>query len=69
MYIYVCAQSRQLCPILCNPMDCSPPGSSIHGILQEEYWNGWPDPAGDLLDPGSNPGYIYIYIYIYIFIL
>ena len=24
----------QLCPTLCNPMDCSPPGSSIHGILQ-----------------------------------
>ena len=24
----------QLCPILYNPMDCSPPGSSIHGILQ-----------------------------------
>ena len=25
------AQSR---PTLCNPMDCSPPGSSIHGIFQ-----------------------------------
>ena len=24
----------QSCPILCNPMDCSPPGSSVHGILQ-----------------------------------
>ena len=24
----------QLCPILCDPMDCSPPGSSVHGILQ-----------------------------------
>ena len=24
----------QLCPILCDPMDCSPPGSSLHGILQ-----------------------------------
>ena len=21
-------------PTLCNPMDCSPPGSSVHGILQ-----------------------------------
>ena len=27
----VCAQS---CPILCNPMDCIPSGSSIHGIFQ-----------------------------------
>ena len=24
----------QSCPILCDPMDCSPPGSSVHGILQ-----------------------------------
>ena len=24
----------QLCPTLCNPMDCSPRGSSVHGILQ-----------------------------------
>ena len=24
----------QLCPTLGNPMDCSPPGSSIHGIFQ-----------------------------------
>ena len=28
------AMSLQLCPILCNPMDHSPPGSSVHGILQ-----------------------------------
>ena len=25
---------NQLCPTLCNPMDCSLPGSSIHGIFQ-----------------------------------
>ena len=24
----------QFCPTLCNPMDCSPTGSSVHGILQ-----------------------------------
>ena len=24
----------QLCFTLCNPMDCSPPGSSVHGILK-----------------------------------
>ena len=28
------AQSLQLCPTLCDPMDCSPPDSSVHGILQ-----------------------------------
>ena len=25
--------AAQLCPTLCDPMDCSPPGSSVHGIL------------------------------------
>ena len=29
-----CAQLLQLCKTLCNPVDCSPSGSSIHGILQ-----------------------------------
>ena len=24
----------QSCPTLCDPMDCSPPGSSVHGISQ-----------------------------------
>ena len=24
----------QSCPTLCEPMDCSPPGSSVHGIVQ-----------------------------------
>ena len=24
----------QLCPTLCNPMDCTPSGFSVHGILQ-----------------------------------
>ena len=28
------AKSLQLCPTLCNPMDWSSPGSSVHGILQ-----------------------------------
>ena len=30
----MCAQLLQSCPALCNPMDCSPPSSSVHGILQ-----------------------------------
>ena len=28
------AKSLQSCPTLCNPMDSSPPGSPVHGILQ-----------------------------------
>ena len=30
----MCAKSLQLCSTFCNPTDCSPPGSSVHGILQ-----------------------------------
>ena len=40
--VCVCVRARarmcvraQSCPILCNPKDCSPPGSSVHGIFQE----------------------------------
>ena len=28
------SEVAQTCPTLCDPVDCSPPGSSIHGILQ-----------------------------------
>ena len=31
--VYVCSVT-ELCPNLCDPMDCSPPGSSVHRILQ-----------------------------------
>ena len=34
LYLICCCLVAQLCPTLCNPMDCSPPGSSIHSILQ-----------------------------------
>ena len=34
MYVLCCAKSLQSCLTLCNPMDCSPPGSSVQGILQ-----------------------------------
>ena len=45
----LCAQS---CLTLCDHMDCSPPGSSAHGILLE-YWGRFPcSPPGDLPDPG-----------------
>ena len=32
--VCVCAKSLQLCVTLCNLMDCSPPGSPVHGISQ-----------------------------------
>ena len=28
------SEVTQSCPTLCDPMDCSPPGSSIHGIFK-----------------------------------
>ena len=33
-YKFVCVKSLQSCPTLCDPMDCSPLGSSVHGVLQ-----------------------------------
>ena len=33
-------------------MDCSLPGSSVHGIFQQEYWSGLPLPSPSL-DEGS----------------
>ena len=32
--VHMRAKSLQSCPILCDPMDCSLSGSSVHGILQ-----------------------------------
>ena len=32
--VRVCAKSLQSCPTLCDPMDYSPPGSSVHGVSQ-----------------------------------
>ena len=38
------------------PMDCSLPGSSVHGILQARYWSGLPfSSLGDHPDPGIKP--------------
>ena len=35
-----CVLVTQLCPALCDPMDCSLPGSSVHGILQPIPFSG-----------------------------
>ena len=45
-----------LCLTLCNPMDCSPPSSSVHGILQARIleWVAIPF-SRDLPDPGVEP--------------
>ena len=48
LYVCVHAKSLQLCPTLCNPMNYSPPGSSIHGILQARIleWVAMPSSRG-----------------------
>ena len=46
----------QLCLTLCYPMDCKPPGSSVHRIFRQEYWSGLPfPPSGDLPNTGIEP--------------
>ena len=49
------SEVTQSCPNLCNPMDCSLPGTSVHGIFQARVWSGLPFPSpGDLPDPGIS---------------
>jgi len=42
--------------LFCDPMDCSPPGSSVHGIFQARIleWIAIPSP-GDLPNSGTEP--------------
>ena len=54
----LCVHAKQLqsCPTLCDPMDCSPPGSRVHGILRQQYWSELPcPPPGVLPHPGIEP--------------
>ena len=50
------AKSLQSCPTLCDPMDCSPSDSSVHGILPARIleWVARP-PPGDLSNSGIKP--------------
>ena len=50
------SEVAQSCPALCDPMDCSLPSSSVHGLFQEIAleWIPFPSPE-DLPDPGIEP--------------
>ena len=52
-----CVLVAQLCPSLCNPTDCSPPSSSIHGSLQARTleWAAISSSRGIFPTQGSNP--------------
>ena len=53
---WVCMLVTESCPTLCNPMDSSLPGSSVHGILQARILSGQPFPSpGNPPDPGIEP--------------
>ena len=52
---YACLHS-QSCLTLCDPMNCSPPGPSVHGILQTRILEGLPfPPPGNLPYSGIEP--------------
>ena len=57
----------QLCPTLCDPMDCSLPSSSVHGIPRQEYWSDLSFPSsGDLPDPVI--GFVIAVFHLYVLI-
>ena len=39
------SEVAQSCLTLCDPKDCSLPGSSVHGFSRQEYWSGVPLPS------------------------
>ena len=49
------AKSLQSCMTLCDPMDCSPLGSSVHGILQARILEWVATPPRDLPDQETVP--------------
>ena len=54
--VLCCANSLGLSLPLCDAMDCSPPGSSVYGILQARILGGLPCPLPrDLPDPQIKP--------------
>ena len=42
------SEVAQSFPTPSDPMDCSPPGSSVHGFSRQEYWSGVPLPSPSL---------------------
>ena len=56
-YVCVCVCDKLLHHVqLCNPMDCSPPGSSVHGILQARIleWVAMPSSMPSIHPPGMD---------------
>ena len=43
------SEVAQSCPTLSDPIDCSLPGSSVHGFSRQGYWSGVPLPSPPLM--------------------
>ena len=50
LIVVVCCYLVAKSYLFCDPMDCGPPGSSVHGILQAKDWSGLP-----FFSPGNLP--------------
>ena len=50
----------QLCPTLCDPIDCSPPGSSVHGIFRVRILEWFAICSGIFLTQGLNPPLLWL---------
>ena len=59
---WVFAESLQLCTTLCDPMDCSPPGSSVHGIFQAKIleWVAMPSSSRGSFLPRAQTRVYYV---------
>ena len=71
MYLLCCASVTQSCPTLCDPVDCSPPGTSVHGdspgkntgvgchdFLQKIFLLGLPNPGIKTRSPALQADYL-----------
>ena len=65
--VCVCVLVAQMCPALCEPIDCSPPGSSVPEILQARIleWGSHSLLQGIFPTQGSNPGLLHCWQILY----
>ena len=70
IFIAAAAKLRQLCPTLCDPIDGSPPGSTVPGILQARTLEWVPLPSPVLVpttQQSESAIWIHVRIYTYVY--
>ena len=62
LLLCMCVKSLQLCPTLWDPLDCSPPGFSVHGIIQARILEcvAMPSSMGIFPAQGPNPHLLHL---------